>query len=179
MTDPRLRARILRWALFVALAGAVYFLRLLPTGSGSGGIPGPDWEILLAFAWVLRRPDCIPAVLFAAVVFLGDILFLRPPGLWSVIALIGLEFLRSRARFASGLPLLFEWALVGTVLLLMTLGNRIALTVFLLPRPEATLDILHLGMNLLAYPFVVGASGWLFGVRHELPGGQGEPGQRP
>ncbi len=52
-------------ALFAVLAAVLLFLRLLPLGSVAGGWPGPDLLMCLTFAWVLRRPDYVPALLIA------------------------------------------------------------------------------------------------------------------
>ena len=173
MIDARLRARLGHWLLLVALAGLVWFLRLVPTGAGSAGIAWPDWLVLFAFAWVLRRPDYIPVALFAALLFLQDILFLEPPGLWSMIAVLGLEFLRGRAPYSRDLPFLFEWILVGGVLAAMLLGQRILLGLFLLPAPPLASVLAQGALSLLVYPAAVLASTTLFGVRRAGSGAGG------
>ncbi|NCO16036.1 MAG: rod shape-determining protein MreD, partial [Alphaproteobacteria bacterium] len=83
-------------AIFVALALALFFLRLLPLGAEPGRWPGPDLMLCLILAWVQRRPDYLPAPLIALVVLTEDFLMLRPPGLWTAIVVLATEFLRGR-----------------------------------------------------------------------------------
>jgi len=42
-------------------------VRILPLSTEPGSVPGPDVVLCLTFAWVLRRPEYVPALLIAAV----------------------------------------------------------------------------------------------------------------
>lgn len=143
------------WALFLGLAGLSLFLRLLPLGSAQHGLPGPDVLVLLILAWVLRRPDYIPAPLVAAVIVLEDILLMRPPGLWALVVLAGSEFLRARQPLMRELPFALEWAFVAAVLAAMWVVERGVLTVLLVARPPLGADALMLVGTVLAYPLAV------------------------
>ena len=178
MIDVAARSRLAHWALFVLLVLFVYFLRLLPANPGARQLPDPYWIVIFGFAWVLRRPDFIPTLLFAAAVFLGDMLFLRPPGLWSAISVAGLEFLRARAQFSRELPFLFEWAMVSSVIFLMVLANRVILGIFIVSQTDLASTGVQLLLSIMAYPLAVGISAWLFGVRKVAPGATDEMGHR-
>ena len=160
----------LHWLLFAGLCAAIFFVRLLPLHPAQTPWPGPDLITAFAFAWVLRRPAYMPAALLAAALFLADLLFLRPPGLWAALAVMGLEFLRGRAQLSRSLPFAAEWGLVAIVLLFMTFGQRLILGLLLVPQPPLGLDLLRWLATLLAYPAVVLVSAYLFGVRKVAPG---------
>ncbi len=178
MVDPATTRRMLYWALFCLLSAFIIFVRLLPLDLTAGRLPGADWTVAIAFAWVLRRPNFVPVLLFAVVLFLSDILFMRPPGLWTGLGVIGLEFLRGRAQFSRELPFLFEWALVSAVILAMVLTNRLILGIFVIGQPSFALDSLLFVMTVAAYPVVVFVSSRLLGVRQVVPGAVDQYGHR-
>ena len=148
-----------RWryaALFAGLAALWLFVRLLPLDTTPASWPGPDLLLCLALAWVLRRPDYVPALLIAAVFLLEDFLLMRPPGLWALIVLAATEFLRARHVQMRELGLLMEWLVVAVVITAMVLVNRLVLAVTAVPQAELGLVALHMLTTILAYPFVVG-----------------------
>ncbi len=172
------RQRLGHFLLFSALCTMVFFFRLLPLVGASAHWPGPDLIVLLGFAWVTRRPDYMPVLLFAAATFLGDLLFMRPPGLWAAISVSGLEFLRARAAFSRELPFAAEWAMVSGVFLAMIVAQRIVLALFLLPRPDPGMDGILWLATVAAYPAVVLACDLAFGVRKVAPGAVDDLGHR-
>src|SRR6056297_633829 len=97
MADTLPTGRWRYWLLFLAIAAVLFFVQLLPLDLQPGRFPGPDVLLLLAIAWVLRRPDFVPVLLVAAVFLLADILFMRPLGLWTALVVLGMEFLRARS----------------------------------------------------------------------------------
>lgn len=170
-----------RWrfrAIFLALAFAIIFVRLLPLDAGPGGLPGPDLIVLLAFAWVLRRPDYVPILLVAAVMLLTDVLFLRPLGLWAACVIVGLEFLRAREETSRDLPFLIEWFLVGGVIVMITLGNKLILAVFAVPQPALGLQLIQMIMTILSYPLIVLFSAKALGLKKMSPGAVDQLGHR-
>ena len=74
MVDPVTQGRWLARGLFVAAVTVMLFVRLLPLAGEPGGLPGPDLLMCLCCAWVLRRPDHLPALLIALAVLLEDVL---------------------------------------------------------------------------------------------------------
>lgn len=170
MIDPLTLRRIGFVTLFLVLSGVVVFLRLLPLGGMAGGLIPPDLIVCFGFAWVLRRPDFVPVVLFAAVLLLTDLMFLRPPGVWTAIAVIGLEVLRARAGLLRDQSFMVEWATVTGVLAAMMLAERVLLAVFLVGQAGFGLSMMGFLANALAYPVVVAVSVWVFRVRRLQPG---------
>ena len=170
MIDPGTLHRIGYVLLFVGLAGLIIFIRLLPLDANGGSMPPPDLILALGFAWVLRRPDYLPVLLFAAIMLVTDMLFLRPPGVWAGMAVIGLEFLRARAGLMREQPFAAEWATVVAVMVAMMLAERIVLAVFFVEQVSFGLSVLGLLANILAYPVVVGVSIWGLRVRRLAPG---------
>ncbi|RME16323.1 MAG: rod shape-determining protein MreD [Alphaproteobacteria bacterium] len=170
MIDPVTLHRIWFALLFALLSALVIFVRLLPFGTLPGALPPPDLIVLLGFAWVIRRPDFVPVLLFAAVLLVADLLFLRPPGLYSGMAVLGLETLRRRAKALSEQSFLAEWVTVGVVLLAMMLGARALSALFFVPRAPFGLEALAVVSNVLAWPAVVAFSVWVLRVRRLAPG---------
>jgi rod shape-determining protein MreD len=171
--------RALRFrCLFAALAFLIVFVRLLPLGPGSGGLPGPDLLVGLAFAWVLRRPDYVPVLLVAAAVLTTDVFFLRPLGLWTACVILGLEFLRAREPLSRDLPFLFEWGMVASTILAMTLGYVLVLALFAVEQPALGLTLLQMLATILAYPLIVLFSARAIGLKKIPPGGVDQLGHR-
>lgn len=165
MIDPVTARRWTYRALFVALAALLLFLRLLPLSTLPARIPGPDLMLCIAFAWVLRRPDFVPALAIVAVFVIEDMLAMRPPGLWALFVLLGSEFLRDRAGAMRGLPFLAEWATVTAVMAIMLLANRLVLALVMVPQTGLGPTLLQLLTTVAAYPLVVAASHLALGLR--------------
>ena len=146
------------------------FVQILPLDLSAGRWPGPDLLVAIAFVWVLRRPNYVPVLLVGVTILIADLLFLRPPGLWAGLVVLGLEFLRSREQLSRDLPFLFEWMLVAGVLATMSVACRIILTIFVVAQPSFGLTVIQLLATILYYPLVVLASRYVFGVRKVAPG---------
>ena len=170
MVDPVTRGIWLARSLFVVIVLAMLFVRLLPLPAEAGALPGPDLLMCLCCAWVLRRPDHLPAPLIALAVLAEDLLLMRPPGLWAALMLIGTEFLRSRAAFSRQLTFVSEWVMVAVVMLAMTLACRVALSLTMTAQPGLGLFLIQFLGSVLAYPLVVGALRLSFGLRKPASG---------
>jgi rod shape-determining protein MreD len=145
-------------ALFVALALALLFLRLLPLGSDAGRLPGPDLLLCLTLAWVMRRPDYLPVWLIAGVVLVEDLILMRPPGLWTALVVMASEFIRSRVALTRELNFVVEWLLVAGLMVAMLLTYRLVFAMALLPQLPFGFALVQLLWSVLAYPVVVAAS---------------------
>ncbi|WP_136443059.1 rod shape-determining protein MreD [Pacificoceanicola onchidii] len=161
------------WAMrgaYLALTALVIFLHLLPLQTLPRQFAGPDLLVALTFAWSLRRPDYVPALLIAGVMLLADLLFGRPPGLWALTILIGAEWLKRRDRRMRDTTFVAEWLTVATLLFVLTLAYRLTLGILIVPAGALFLYITQYIMTVLAYPLVVGLSHVLFRVRRSAPG---------
>jgi rod shape-determining protein MreD len=161
------------WAhrgLYAGLALLMMFVRLLPLGSEAGGWPGPDVLLALTLAWVLRRPDYVPAGLIAVVVLMEDLLMMRPPGLWAALTVLAAEFLRNRAALTRELSFVVEWMLVAGVIAAVVLGNRLVLAITMMEQASVGQTMIQLVATILCYPVVVAVSRLAFGVRKPAAG---------
>jgi rod shape-determining protein MreD len=165
-------------ATFVFLVAVVVFVQLLPLRPGPRGIPGPDVIILIAFSWIVMRPDFVPVALLAGVFLLADLLLMRPPGLWTALVVLGGEFLRSRQAQMRAASFVVEWAIVGLLICAVTVAYALILMVFGVPQPSLGLTILRLLFTILCYPLVVILAGRAFGLRKVRAGDQDGFGQR-
>lgn len=170
MADTLARQLLTRRSLYLGLGLLVLFLRLLPLSNGVSGWPGPDVTLALTMAWLLRRPEYVPAVLIVGIVLLGDLMFQRPPGLWALVVLGGTEYLRIREASLRDLSFLLEWLTVAALILAMVLANRVVLAIFLVPQPALGLVLLYFLATVSVYPLVVIASNLAFGLRRAAPG---------
>lgn len=162
-----------RWTyrgVFLALAALVVFAKLLPLHPGPGRFPGPDILTLMACAWVVRRPDYLPITMVVFVFLMADILFMRPLGLWSALAVLGLESLRRRSVVLRDGGFVNEWLTVGTIITMMFLANSLVLAVFVVDQPGLGLILIRLISTLLVYPIVVVLAARAVGVRKIAPG---------
>lgn len=151
--------------LFAVLAALVGFVQLLPLSPGPGQLPGPDIILLIALSWTIMRPEVVPVLFVAVVLLVADLLFMRPPGLWTALAVLACEFLRSRRVLLRSAPFLIEWLLVAGLITAMTVANGLILTIFAVPQPTVGLTVIRMMFTILAYPLVVILAGRAFGLR--------------
>ena len=170
MVDPVTSRRLAHAALYLGLVLIILFLRMLPINPVSDGFPGPDLTLALTLAWVMRRPDYLPAALIVAAFLLEDFISWRPIGLWTLIVLAGTEFLRAREQSSRDLPFVLEAVLIGTVLVGMLLANRFILGLVMVEQPPLGREVLRMLATFVAYPFVVALSALAFGLRRAAPG---------
>lgn len=170
MVDPVAAARAGHRALYFALAALIVFVRILPLSTSPGDWPGPDLLLCLTVVWVLRRPDYIPALSVALVFFIDDLISLRPPGLWSLIVLVGTEYLRSRETATRDLPFLLEWVFAGAVIAGMLFANRFAYALFMIPQAALGQVLVQYLATVVAYPVLAVAMQISFGLRRAAPG---------
>lgn len=173
MVDPATAARVSHRLLFAFLAALILFFRMLPLTAEPPRWPGPDLILCLTFAWILRRPDYLPAYLIVIVFAVDDLLSMRPPGLWTLTALLVTEFLRSREVLLRDLPFALEWATVAAAVMVMTVANRLVLSLLMVPQSGFDQNILQVLSTLAAYPIVVFANVWLLGLQRRT-GGPGD-----
>ena len=156
--------------LFGLCFAVLLFVRLLPLSTGLTGWPGPDVALGLTFAWVLRRPDQLPALVIVAAFLLEDVFLYRPLGLWPLIVLLGSEAARLREPRWRDQSFMVEWLRVAILIGAMMLGYRVVQVVFFLPVPALGQAILQYLASIAAYPVTVFAARWLVGLRRVSPG---------
>ena len=179
MADAVQSRPLRHWVVFAAFSFLVIFLKLLPVGGANSLLPVPDFILCIGFAWVLRRPDYIPVILFAAVMLWTDILFFRPLGLWTLLAILGFEFLRARRAATRDLPFMLEWLLIGVVIAAMTLAQILILAIFAVSQPPVGMTFVQMIATIACYPAVVLFSARAIGIRRGMAVGTDQIGRRP
>lgn len=169
MADP-LPKRARFSLTFVGLVSLVLFVQILPLKSSAGGLPGPDIMILIAFTWVLYRPDYVPVWLLGGVFFVADLLLLRPPGLWAALVVLGAEFVRSRSVGMRDARFVLDWALIAVVVLTIGLLNQLVLAIFVVERPNLAMSLVQIVATIAVFPLVAILAGRAFGLRKIAPG---------
>ncbi|WGW03884.1 rod shape-determining protein MreD [Tropicibacter oceani] len=161
------------WAMraaYLALALLVMFMHLLPLQTTPRHFAGPDLLVALTFAWALRRPDYVPALLIAGVMLLADMLFGRPPGLWALLVLVASEWLKRRDRRMRDTTFVAEWLTVAMILFAITLAYRTVLGLLIVPGGALFLTVMQFAMTVIAYPVIVAISHVVLRVRRSAPG---------
>ena len=141
--------------IFLGLALVITFVRLLPLQTTAGHLPGPDLLLCLIFAWMVRRPEYLSALMIGAVVLAEDMLLMRPPGLWAALVLIGAEFIRARSALTRELNFGVEWLLVAGVIFGVFFANRTILDMAFVEQPSFGFSLLQIIWSVVAYPAVV------------------------
>jgi len=163
-------ARWLYGAAYASVMGVIILIRLIPVEFGPHGYPGPDFLICITFAWLLRRPHNLPTPLIALAFLVADMLFMRPPGLWTALVVLAAEFLRAREASSRELPFLAEWAMVSAVLMALSLANHVILLIFSVNQVALSPMLLQVAATALVYPVIVILSRLVFGVDKLIPG---------
>ena len=156
--------------IFVGIAFFLLFLRLLPLGTAAGDWPGPDILLCVIFAWATRRPDFLPVWLLALVLLMEDTILMRPPGLWTALVIVAVEFVRSRVALTRELAFLAEWAMIAGLMVACLLVYRLVFTISFLPQPGFGFALMQTLWSILCYPLVVGASRLAFDLRKPATG---------
>ncbi len=157
-------------AVFAGLALLLVFMQLLPLETVPGSWAAPDFLLACTLVWVSRRPDYLPVLVIALIFFLTDLLYQRPPGLWTALVLILTEVLRTRARSIRDIPLALEWGVVAIGILMITLINRLALAIVMTQQAPLGLTLIQMVMTIAVYPVVLIVAHYAFGVTRPAPG---------
>jgi rod shape-determining protein MreD len=155
--------------VFVVLVMGILFFHLLPLQTAAGGLIWPDFILVFALAWSVRRPDYVPAPLLAAAFLLADLLLQRPPGLWAVLALIACERVKLQSRNLRDATLAAEMISAAAWIVGISLAYRIILAVLLIDVPALGLEVIRVVVTLLAYPLAVVVTHVALGVRKPTP----------
>lgn len=169
MVERQTRQALIGTAQFSLAMAVLLFLRLLPLSAGTTRWPGPDLELCLVLAWVLRRPDQLAAPVIVLAFLVQNVILFQPLALWPVIVLAGSEAARLReGRWRDG-PFMVEWLRTAILMGMMVLGYRIMQVLFMMPVPALGQVILQFIATVAAYPAVVLAARILFGLRRITP----------
>ena len=124
------------------------------------------------------RPDLLPVSFIVVVMFIADILFMRPLGLWTLLVVLATELLRSRFLVLRDSPFLKEWLIVAGVVASVFVANAIILALMAVTQASLGLTLIGLVATILAYPLVMIFGGRVFGLRKVLPGEADKLGRR-
>lgn len=169
MIQASTKARLRGSGLYIMSALLLLFFKLLPMNPGTILWPGPDLALALTLAWVMRRPDQLPAIVIILVMLVGDLVLMRPIGLWAAIVLMGSEAARSREVRWRDQPFPMEWLRAATLITLLMLGYHLVMLVFLLDVPPFGMLVLQLVATVIAYPLVVLFARYILGLRRVSP----------
>lgn len=153
------------------LGAAVFFIfvEILPLGTGTRSLPTPDLVLCLLLAWALRRPEFVPFPVVALIGLTTDFLFLRAPGLWTIVLILTIEAARRQVRSDRTISPLEEMVMVLGFASAAILGNALLLLFFGVAGPSLGSVTLGLVFTVLAYPLVALATVFIFRVNRIDP----------
>lgn len=154
-------------AIYLLICLLILFVQLMPLDLTPARFPGPDLLTALTFAWAMRRPEYVPALLIAAILLLADFLLQRPPGLWALLVLLGAEWLKRRGRQFRENTFFTEWLAVATLLLVLFVLNRLILGVMIVPSGNLVMATTQFGLTVLLYPLLAAITYMIFGTRRK------------
>lgn len=157
-------------ALFMAVALLVPLVHLMPLSPAPRQWAPPDIMLALIYAWAVRRPDFVPLPIVVLSVLLADFLLQRPPGLWTALVVIAVQWAKSRERRQQDPTLALEWTTFALTVVGLTLAYRAVLLVTLVPPGPLYLAAMQAAFTILIYPLVVLISHFILGVRRIAPG---------
>lgn len=140
---------------FVGLVTALVVIKLLPLSTAPTRWPAPDLLLALVVAWMLRRPDLLPLAVLAPVLFVADMLLMRPPGLWTAMVITVAEGLRQRAGGLRQITPPGEVALFAGLTTGLILAHWLALTLFLVDQPPLLQQLRVVPVTLAVYPLAI------------------------
>jgi len=141
--------------LYAVVCGAIILVQLLPTNFGPPSFPGPALLLCITFAWVLRRPHLLPTWLIALGFLMADFLWMRPPGLWAGLVVIGAEYLRAREPALRELPPAAEFGVAALALVFVPVTYYLVLLIVAAPQASLGLIALQTVIPLIFYPILV------------------------
>ncbi len=169
MVDPFTAELWARRLLLLSVVFVAIFFKLLPLQSDGSTLPSPDVIFCLMAAWAIRRPALVPLGMVVGIGLLSDFLFLRPPGIWTMMLILSFEVLRIQGRREGMMSAANEAGSIAVVFVLAFLGNRLILAVFAVPQAPLGATLLELLLTLMAYPLVAFVTVFIFRVRHPDP----------
>ncbi|WP_333684178.1 rod shape-determining protein MreD [Pontibaca methylaminivorans] len=162
--------------VYLGLALFLICLHLLPLTTLPPRFTPPDLLLGLTLAWALRRPEQVPVLAIAAVMLLADLMFLRPPGLFAALVVIGSEWLKRRIPILRESGFASEWGAVALAVLGMLLANRLALGLLVVQQAPLRPHLVQAGLTIATYPLVVLFVQGILGVRRAAPRPRGRAG---
>lgn len=150
--------------IFILIALGLIFIQLLPLNTQPTIWAAPNWGLAVTLVWVARRPEYAPTIVIAATFFTADLLFQRPPGLWSALVVILSEIMRNRTKGIRNMPFALEWGTVSVGIVAITLLYRAVLTVVMTDQAPLGLTLIQMVMTIIFYPVVVAVAHFVFGV---------------
>lgn len=161
------------WTMRAAYVGAalvILIVSLMPLDTGARRFAFPDILLALTFAFAVRRPEYLPAVLAGMVILLSDFLLMRPPGLWAALVLVGVSVLKAQGRSLRDQTFAMEWLTVAVVVAAVFLCYRLVAALFMIPQVPLGLTLMQMAGTVAIYPLVVLGCFLMFGLQKAAPG---------
>jgi rod shape-determining protein MreD len=169
VTDGGLRS----WSgglAYAALAAVLLAAPLLPLGAVPRGWAAPDVLLAVTLGWAARRPDTLPVLLVGGVFLLADLLFQRPPGLYTALVIVATEWLRRRSQGLRKGGFLAEWVAVAGTAAAVEVVNRLFLGAAMTPQAPLGLTLIQVLLTIALYPAIAGLARAGMGLRRPLQG---------
>lgn len=152
-------------AVFVSLGLFFTLIAMLPLGLAADAMHMPDLFFCAAFAWIIRRHETAPLALIFVTALFGDIMLMRPLGLWTMITIILMEAVRTQRIPLREQMFVVEWLIFMLVFALALGLNSMILSLSFHPALRFDLALDYFINTALAYPFIAALLHFVFRVR--------------
>lgn len=155
---------------YLALAAALVAAPLMPLSTVPRAFATPDILLAVTAAWAARRPDTLPILTVAAVFLLADMLFQRPPGLFTALVILMTEGLRRRSAALRRASFPVEWLTVAVAICAVAAVNRGVLAALMTPQARLGDTLVQVILTIALYPAVAGLAHVALGLRRPAQG---------
>jgi len=170
--------RAVYWMMYILIAFVLFFIHFLPQQTMPSSWAAPDVFLAMTFVWTVRRPEFVPLILVAGMFLLADFLYHRPPGVGAACAVLGAEFLRSRANDLRRSTFGLEWVLASCAIVGVFAISRLITGLALVPQAPLSLSLIQVILTIICYPLVAAFCHFVLGVRPTLRGSVEDIGSR-
>ena len=152
--DPSMRILRLRLTYLLIVMLLVLF-QTMPIHTSIDQFAMPDIPLVITFVWVMRRPDVMGPILITIAFLFADMILQRPPGLWTLIALCGSMFLRSRTIYFKEVIFFYEWVMISIVVIICVTVHQFLLLLTFLPTHNLVLLVKQALFTIMLYPIFI------------------------
>ncbi len=155
---------------FLAIGFACILWAIIPFDMSASTLPVPDFFYCVTIAYIVRRPEYVPVWAVFLVFFLRDILTQAPLGLFTLLVVMGSEVVRANIQAFREYIFGLEWLWVATIFTIITVVQQVLLALTLSDTPRFVVQVLLIVFTVLAYPVIVGAMKFGFGITRPRSG---------
>ena len=153
------------WLVYLALSVIILFFQLIPLHFVPSHFAGPDLLMAITLAWTIRRPEFVPTLLVAVVYLLADFLLQRPPGLLSLLVILGCKLIETQSIRLRTSSFTNEWIFIGCIITSIILLFWMVQALVGISQAPIKVNFVQITFTFLLSPLIVVISHLFFLIR--------------